>query len=158
MKSRAPRPVDLQAELPLSTFDAKAENDDDILHVPVIGRITAGLPILAEEHLVDTVRVERSMVRGGRDVFGLRFTGDSMIEAGIFNGDYIFVLKQLAAQKGDIVVALIGAEATVKYYFPGDDYITFKPANQHMAPILVRAKDFRASMLLGVVVGVYRKQ
>jgi repressor LexA len=157
MKSRALRPVDLQAELPLSTLDAKAENDDDILHVPVVGRIAAGLPILAEEHILDTVRIERSMVRGGRDVFGLRVNGDSMIEAGIFNGDYIFVRKQLAAQRGDIVVALIGDEATVKYYYPEKDYIAFKPANQHMAPILVRATDFRPTMLLGVVVGVYRK-
>jgi repressor LexA len=157
MKSRALRPVDLQAELPLSTLEAKAENDDDILHVPVVGRIAAGLPILAEEHILDTVRIERSMVRGGRDVFGLRVNGDSMIEAGIFNGDYIFVRKQLAAQRGDIVVALIGDEATVKYYYPEKDYIAFKPANQHMAPILVRATDFRPTMLLGVVVGVYRK-
>ena len=157
MKSRALRPVDLQAELPLSTLDARAENDDDILHVPVVGRIAAGLPLLAEEHILDTVRIERSMVRGGRDVFGLRVNGDSMIEAGIFNGDYIFVRKQLAAQRGDIVVALIGDEATVKYYYPEKDYIAFKPANQHMAPILVRATDFRPTMLLGVVVGVYRK-
>ena len=96
-------------------------------------------------------------MRGGRDVFGLRVNGDSMIEAGIFNGDYIFVRKQLAAQRGDIVVALIGDEATVKYYYPEKDYIAFKPANQHMAPILVRATDFRPTMLLGVVVGVYRK-
>ena len=157
MKSRALRPIDLQAELPLSTRETKAENDDDILHVPVVGRIAAGLPILAEEHILDTVRIERSMVRGGRDVFGLRVNGDSMIEAGIFNGDYIFVRKQLAAQRGDIVVALIGDEATVKYYYPEKDYIAFKPANQHMAPILVRATDFRPTMLLGVVVGVYRK-
>ena len=157
MKSRALRPVDLQADLPLSTLDAKAENDDDILHVPVVGRIAAGLPLLAEEHILDTVRIERSMVRGGRDVFGLRVNGASMIEAGIFNGDYIFVRKQLAAQRGDIVVALIGDEATVKYYYPEKDYIAFKPANQHMAPILVRATDFRPTMLLGVVVGVYRK-
>ena len=157
MKSRALRPVDLQAELPLSTLEAKAENDDDILSIPVVGRIAAGLPILAEEHILDTVRIERSMVRGGRDVFGLRVNGDSMIEAGIFNGDYIFVRKQLAATRGDIVVALIGDEATVKYYYPEKDYIAFKPANQHMAPILVRATDFRPTMLLGVVVGVYRK-
>jgi repressor LexA len=157
MKSRALRPVDLQAELPLSTLEAKAENDDDILSIPVVGRIAAGLPILAEEHILDTVRIERSMVRGGRDVFGLRVNGDSMIEAGILNGDYIFVKKQLSASRGDIVVALIGDEATVKYYFPERDYIRFQPANAQMAPILVRASDFRPTMLLGVVVGVYRK-
>ncbi len=129
----------------------------DIVDIPVVGRIAAGLPLLAEEHVLDTVRIERSMVRGGRDVFGLRVNGDSMIEAGIFSGDYIFVRKQITAQRGDIVVALIGDEATVKYFFPEKDYISFKPANAKMAPILVRATDFRPTMLLGVVVGVYRK-
>ena len=73
-------------------------------------------------------------MRGGREVFGLRVTGDSMIDAGILNGDYIFVRKQLTAQRGDIVVALIGDEATVKYYYPEKDYVRFQPANAAMAP------------------------
>ena len=64
-----------------------------MVDIPILGRIAAGLPLLAEEHVLDTVRIERSMVRGGRDVFGLRVNGDSMIEAGIFSGDYIFVRK-----------------------------------------------------------------
>src|SRR5215475_3985038 len=84
-------------------------------------------------------------------------TGDSMIDAGILNGDYIFVRKQPTADRGDIVVALIGDEATVKYYYPEKDYIRFQPANGQMAPILVRAADFKPTMLLGVVVGVYRR-
>jgi repressor LexA len=170
MKSRALRPRELDAEERAmrdgSNGAAVAEsgvaapaNDQgaDIVDIPVLGRIAAGLPLLAEEHVLDTVRIERSMVRGGRDVFGLRVNGDSMIEAGIFNGDYIFVRKQITAQRGDIVVALIGDEATVKYFFPEKDYIRFQPANAKMAPILVRATDFRPTMLLGVVVGVYRK-
>jgi repressor LexA len=130
---------------------------EDMVEIPVLGRIAAGLPLLAEEQVLDTVRIERNMVRGGRDIFGLRVNGDSMIEAGILNGDYIFVKKQLTAQRGEVVCALIGDEATVKYYFPEKDYIRFQPANAKMAPILVRATDFRATMLLGVVVGVYRK-
>ena len=125
--------------------------------MPVLGRIAAGLPLLAEEHVLDTVRIDRAMVRGGREVFGLKVTGDSMIEAGIFSGDYIFVRKQLTANRGDIVVALIGDEATVKHYYPEKDYVRFQPANSAMAPILVRAADFRPTMLLGVVIGVYRK-
>ena len=84
-----------------------------------LGRVAAGLPLLAEENVVDTVRVDRMLVRGGREVFGLRVTGDSMIEAGILGGDYIFVRKQSTAERGDIVVALIGDEATVKYFYPG---------------------------------------
>jgi len=164
MKSRALRPRDLDPSErngePSSRPESGSPANDqgaDIVDIPVVGRIAAGLPLLAEEHVLDTVRIERSMVRGGRDVFGLRVNGDSMIEAGIFSGDYIFVRKQITAQRGDIVVALIGDEATVKYFFPEKDYISFKPANAKMAPILVRATDFRPTMLLGVVVGVYRK-
>lgn len=164
MKSRALRPRDLDPSErngePSSRPESGSPANDqgaDIVDIPVVGRIAAGLPLLAEEHVLDTVRIERNMVRGGRDVFGLRVNGDSMIEAGIFSGDYIFVRKQITAQRGDIVVALIGDEATVKYFFPEKDYISFKPANAKMAPILVRATDFRPTMLLGVVVGVYRK-
>jgi repressor LexA len=122
-----------------------------------VGRIAAGLPLLAEEHMVDTVRIDRTLVRGGREVFGLKVHGDSMIEAGILSGDYIFVQKQLTANRGEIVVALIGDEATVKYYFPEKDHVRFQPANKAMAPIYVRAGDFKPTMLLGVVVGVFRR-
>ncbi|WP_437573024.1 transcriptional repressor LexA [Sorangium sp. So ce887] len=169
MKSRALRPRDLdgggtsggaelRGALVAGGNDAPAnDQDDDLVEIAVVGRIAAGLPLLAEEHVLDTVRIERTLVRGGREVFGLRVTGDSMIEAGIFSGDYIFVRRQLTAQRGDIVVALIGDEATVKYFFPEKDYVRFQPANAAMAPILVRASDFKPAMLLGVVVGVYRK-
>jgi repressor LexA len=152
MKSRALRVVDVNDRQapPRST-------DENILDIRIVGRVAAGLPLLAEENVVDTVRVDRMLVRGGREVFGLRVTGDSMIEAGILNGDYIFVRKQPTADRGDIVVALIGDEATVKYYYPEKDYIRFQPANAQMAPILVRAADFKPTMLLGVVVGVYRR-
>jgi repressor LexA len=167
MKSRALRPRDLEPSpagsrpdhngVPADAAAPANDQGEDMVEIPVLGRIAAGLPLLAEEHVLDTVRIERNLVRGGRDVFGLRVNGDSMIEAGILNGDYIFVKKQLTAQRGDIVVALIGDEATVKYYYPEKDYIRFQPANAKMAPILVRATDFRPTMLLGLVVGVYRK-
>jgi repressor LexA len=150
MKSRALRLVSREPEPPAGV-------DDSLLDVQVLGRVAAGLPLLAEENVVDTVRIDRMLVRGGRDVFGLRVQGDSMINAGILNGDYIFVRKQATAEPGEIVVALIGDEATVKYYHPEKDYVRFQPANDHMAPILVRASDFRPTMLLGVVVGVYRR-
>jgi repressor LexA len=132
-------------------------NDVDLIEIPVVGRVAAGLPLLAEEHIVDTVRIDRTLVRGGREVFGLKVHGDSMIEAGIMSGDYIFVRKQLTANRGEIVVAMIGDEATVKYYFPEKDHVRFQPANKNMAPIYVRASDFRPTMLLGVVVGVFRR-
>jgi repressor LexA len=154
MKSRALRPCDMES-LPASV--PSNGDEEGLVEIQVLGRVAAGLPLLAEENVLDTVRIDRTLVRGGREVFGLRVTGDSMIDAGIFSGDYIFVKKQLTAQRGDIVVALIGDEATVKYYYPERDYIRFQPANAQMAPILVRASDFKPTMLLGIVVGVYRR-
>ncbi len=152
MKSRALRVVEDPPPAP-----ARAEDDEELATVQVVGRVAAGLPLLAEENVIDTVRIDRMLVRGGRDVFGLRVAGDSMVDAGIFSGDYIFVKKQSTADRGDIVVALIGDEATVKYYFPEKDYVRFQPANAQMAPILVRASDFRSTMLLGKVIGVFRR-
>ncbi len=161
MKSRALRPTGLALQALGASDDVagvpQPANDDDLMDVPVLGRVAAGVPLLAEEHVIDTVRIDRGLLKGGREVFGLKVNGDSMIEAGILNGDYIFVRKQLTAQRGDIVVALIGDEATVKYYYPEKDYVRFQPANKNMAPILVRASDFRPTMLLGVVVGVFRR-
>src|SRR3974390_1167556 len=160
MKSRALRPTSLAAqalgELEGVGLEVPA-NDADMVEIPVVGRVAAGLPLLAEEHIIDTVRIDRSLVKGGREVFGLKVHGDSMIDAGILSGDYIFVKKQLTASRGEIVVALIGDEATVKYYFPERDHVRFQPANKNMAPIYVRAADFKPTMLLGVVVGVYRR-
>jgi repressor LexA len=171
MKSRALRPINVPGALGFSTgglsAGAEAKNDSlpsdrgaadaQMIDVPMLGRIAAGAPILAQENVESTVRIDRDLVRGGRDVFALRVQGDSMIEAGILSGDTIFVRKQSTANRGEIVCALIGDEATVKYYFPERDYIRFQPANSSMAPILVRATDFKPTMLLGVVVGVFRR-
>jgi len=168
MKSRALRPTGVQLPLPVGgepsnnvhqirSNDLVQSDDEDLVEIAIVGRVAAGQPILAEEHVVDTVKIDRGLVRGGRDVFGLKVHGDSMIDAGILSGDYIFVRKQLTASRGDVVVALIGDEATVKYYYPERDYVRFQPANKTMAPILVRAVDFKPTMLLGVVVGVFRR-
>src|SRR5690606_10987206 len=162
MKSRALRPTahansNGASDRASARAAVPASEDEDVIDVQVLGRVAAGLPLFAEEQVIDTVRVDRGLLKGGRDVFGLRDHGDSMIEAGIMNGDYIFVRKQLTANRGEIVVALIGDEATVKYYYPEKDYVRFQPANKAMAPILVRAVDFKPTMLLGVVVGVFRR-
>jgi repressor LexA len=157
MKSRALRPTNLATqtlgEMPVESV----ANDVDMAEIPVLGRVAAGLPLLAEEHVIDTVRIDRTLLKGGREVFGLKVQGDSMMDAGILSGDYIFVKKQLTASRGEIVVALIGDEATVKYYFPEKDHVRFQPANKNMAPIYVRSGDFKPTMLLGVVVGVFRR-
>ena len=128
-----------------------------LVEVPIVGRVAAGQPILAEERIEDTVQVDSFFLGAGRKVYGLRVQGDSMIGDGILPGDYIFVRKQLNADDGDIVVAMIDDEATVKrVYFEGDR-VRFQPSNPRMAPIYVRESDFRSTMILGVVVGIYRR-
>lgn len=151
MKSRALKLVDN------GTHKSANNNNDNTIEIQVLGRVAAGAPLLADENVIDTVRIDKMLVRGEKEVFGLKVTGDSMIEAGIFSGDYIFVKRQPSAERGDIVVALIGDEATVKHYYPEKDYVRFQPANAQMAPILVRASDFKPTMLLGKVVGVFRR-
>src|SRR4051812_12364116 len=153
LKSRALRPVG-----PAPTLGARADAPAvDVVEIPVIGRVAAGLPLLAVENVQDTVHVDRFFIGQTREVFALRVKGESMIEDGIFDGDYIFVKKQLQASRGDIVVAMIGDEATVKRYYPEGDSIRFQPANAAMQPIIVKKRDWKSVNLIGIVVGVYRK-
>lgn len=154
MKSRAIRPRESRGRSPLG---GPAANDGGLLEIPLLGRVAAGQPILAEEHIIDTIRVEPSLVGKKGEIFALRVVGESMIDAGILDGDCIFVRKQQTAERGSTVVALIGDEATVKYYFPEKDYVRFQPANAKMAPIIVRGVDFKPTMILGVVIGLYRQ-
>lgn len=158
LKSRALRPIGAStpSKSPAPVNDTISVGDD-MVEVPLIGRVAAGQPILAVENVEDTVKVDRFLVGDHREVFALRVKGDSMIDDGIHDGDFIFVKKALTAERGDIVVALIEDEATVKRYFPEGDVIRFQPANQNMQPILVKKKDFRSVNLIGIVVGVYRK-
>src|SRR5215467_4557421 len=167
LKSRAMRPVLPGGSgeiVPLKRAPAGTGNvqlvsgsDEDLAEVPIIGRVAAGSPILAVENVSDTVRIDRVLIGGHREVFGLRIVGESMIEDGIFDGDYVFVKKTPAAHSGDIVVAMIEGEATVKRYFPEGDRIRFQPANSNMDPIFVRKSDFKSVDIIGIVVGVYRK-
>lgn len=166
LKSRAMRPVlpDGSGELVPMRRMAQGTGgveivsaNDDMAEVPILGRVAAGQPILAIEHATDTVKVDRVLLGGHREVFGLRIVGESMIEDGIFDGDYVFVKKTPAAKVGEIVVAMIEGEATVKRYYPEGDRIRFQPANCNMEPIIVRRADFKSVDIIGVVVGVYRK-
>jgi repressor LexA len=130
----------------------------EVAEIPVVGKVAAGAPILAQENITDHVRID-SMLLGdsGKRIFALRVAGDSMIGDGIFDNDYIFVRKQLAAEAGEIVVVMIEDEATVKRYYPEGDRIRFQPSNPRLKPIYVNAEDFRETQIIGVVVGVYRK-
>ena len=151
LKSRALRPMGVRGPVRAPT------RDEDMIEVPLIGRVAAGVPLLAVENVEDTVKVDRLFIGQTRDVFALRVKGDSMIEDGIFDGDFIFVRKQLQANRGDIVVAMIEDEATVKRYYPEGEHIRFQPANSAMQPIIVRKRDWKSVNLIGIVVGVYRK-
>ncbi len=159
LKSRAMRPVRATSKRNGRSNEAAigSQLGDDLCEVPIIGRVAAGTPLLAVENVEDTVKVDRMLVGRHRDVFGLRIVGESMIEDGIFDGDYIFVKKTPSAKKGDIVVAMIDGEATVKRFFPEGDTIRFQPSNAKMKPILVSKSEFRSVDIIGIVVGVYRK-
>ncbi len=123
----------------------------EMVDVPVIGKITAGEPILAVENITDTFPIPLDFV-GNSESFMLTVRGESMIEAGILNGDYILVKKQNTAENGEIVVALIGDEATVKTFYKEKDHIRLQPQNSTMDPIIVPTCD-----ILGKVAGVFRK-
>lgn len=123
----------------------------ELVDVPVIGKITAGAPILAVENVTDTFPIPLDFV-GNSESFMLTVRGESMIEAGILDGDYILVRKQDIARNGEIVVALIEDEATVKTFYKEKDYIRLQPENSTMEPIIV--PDCK---ILGRVCGVFRK-
>lgn len=154
MKSRTLRLMKTPDGRPSSRPPA---SNDDLVEIPIIGRVAAGALSEAIESPEDTVHIDRMLIGGQRDVFGLRVTGESMIEAGIFDGDFVFVRKQLTANRGEVIIALVGDEATCKYYYPEREHIRLQPANKDMAPILIPKNDWRTTQVLGVVVGVYRR-
>ena len=123
----------------------------EMVNVPIVGKITAGQPILAVENITDTFPIPIDFV-GNSDSFMLTVRGESMIEAGILDGDYILVKRTNAAENGQIVVALIEDEATVKTFYKEDGYIRLQPENSTMDPIIVPD-----CQILGKVAGVFRK-
>ena len=125
----------------------------DVIDVPVVGRIAAGTPILAEQNIEDSFPIPARFVGNGT-TFMLTVRGESMIEAGIMDGDYILVEQCNTARNGDMVVAMVDgfeSEATVKTFYKEDDHIRLQPENSCMSPIIV--KDVK---ILGKVKGVFR--
>ena len=124
-----------------------------VVEVPLVGRIAAGTPILAEQNIEDSFPIPARFVGSGR-TFMLTVKGESMIEAGIMDGDYILVEQQRSVRNGDIVVAMIDgfeSEATVKTFYKEGDHVRLQPENSTMSPIIV--KDVK---ILGKVKGVFR--
>jgi repressor LexA len=118
--------------------------------LPLVGQVAAGQPILAEENIEDYVSVP-AIAGGGDGEYVLRIRGDSMKNAGILEGDYVVVRKQESAKNGDIVVALVGEEATVKRFFKESDHVRLQPENETMEPIRTRE-----AKVIGRVVGLFR--
>lgn len=120
--------------------------------VPLVGRVTAGIPILAEENIEDYIVLPQDLVGAEDELFALRVRGESMIRAGILNGDYIIVRKQSHADNGDIVVAMIEDEATVKRIFFERDGVRLQPENPYFDPIYSRKVQ-----VVGKVTALFRK-
>jgi repressor LexA len=141
-----------QPELAIAT---KEPSQSQLLEIPILGNVAAGTPIMAVQNLQGTVMVDRDFLMGQKDVFALRVKGDSMIEAGIFDGDLVFARQQIVAERGQMVVAQVNDEATVKYFYPENGRVRLEPANKHYRPIFVEAtKEFS---IAGRVIGVMRQ-
>jgi repressor LexA len=123
--------------------------------IPIVGRVRAGDPILAIENIEGYIHLDRNLVSSG-DVFLLRVQGDSMIDAHIQDGDFALVKPQPNAENGDIVVALIEDEATIKRIFKKRDLIRLEPANPKIEPIVVKKGEKKVT-IVGKVVGIFRK-
>lgn len=127
-------------------------NKKEMIDIPIIGKVTAGIPILAQESIEDYLTIPLDFVNSTNELFILKVQGDSMIEAGIHNKDLAIIEKTSIASNGDIVVALIENEATIKTFFKEDGHIRLQPENSTMEPIIV--DDCK---ILGKLSGIYRK-
>lgn len=131
--------------------EAAAGRGVGVVGLPLVGRVAAGDPLLALEQIEDVLEVPSFLVHSG-ECFVLRVKGSSMVEAGILDGDLVVVRRQDTAGNGDIVVAVLGDEATVKRFFREQDHVRLQPENEEMDPILVRDP-----VIAGKVVGVMRR-
>lgn len=127
-------------------------NRKEMINVPILGTITAGLPILAVENIEDTFPLPVNYIKSNKDLFILKVSGESMIEAGILDGDFSIIEKSNSANNGEIVVALIDNEATLKRFFKEKDHIRLQPENKNMSPIIVPE-----CQVIGRLVGIYRQ-
>lgn len=123
----------------------------EMLYIPIIGRVTAGIPILATENIEDLFPIPIDYIKHNQSLFMLRVVGDSMINAGINDGDLAIIEQNQTAVNGDIVVALIDNDATIKTFYKESDYIRLQPENDTLDPIIV--KD---CSILGKLVGLFR--
>lgn len=136
----------------MNTEDDSGIPKGDVSYAPVIGKVTAGIPITAVENIEEFIPIPSHLTNGDSDIFVLVIEGESMIEAGILDGDMVIIRKQNTAENGDIVVAMTDDdEATVKRFFKEKNHIRLQPENPNMEPLL-----YTNVSILGKVVGLYR--
>ncbi|MCY3773675.1 MAG: transcriptional repressor LexA [Gemmatimonadetes bacterium] len=142
-----PRAIEIMGSRNIS-----APGTGDVVQVPVLGRVAAGLPILAEENIEEYMTFPVSMVKQGGNIFALEVHGDSMVEDGIMDGDYVLVREQPGAEPGETVVAMLDDEATVKKFYRRNNRFELVPAHPTMKPIIADEVS-----IVGKVVGVFRR-
>lgn len=123
----------------------------EMVNIPIVGKVTAGMPILANENVEDIFPIPIDYIKHNKELFMLNISGDSMINAGIFDGDLAIIEKCQTARNGEIVVALIENEATIKRFYKEEDHIRLQPENDKMDAIIVDN-----CKILGRLVGLFR--
>ncbi|MCY6372539.1 transcriptional repressor LexA [Clostridium ganghwense] len=141
--STKPRTIEILKDPPIKK---------EMVSIPIVGKVTAGEPILAVENIEDTFPIPLSFIPSNKELFMLNISGESMIDAGIMDGDLAILEKTNYAENGDIVVALIDNEATIKRFFKEEDYIRLQPENKTMSPIIVDTCN-----IIGKLIGLFRK-
>ncbi len=144
------RAISVVKEATVTEFIPKASANPEILEVPLVGKVAAGSPILAVENIERTFPLPMDMATN-QEMFMLRVQGESMINAGILNGDLIIVARQPTAENGEKVVAMINDEVTVKTFYKENGYFRLQPENDTMEPIITTQLT-----ILGKVVGLFR--
>lgn len=150
-KPRAIRVIDFPGDEVFNMLPGYFPNKE-LVNVPVVGKVTAGQPILAVENIEDTFPIPVEIAQDS-NVFMLKVQGESMINAGILDGDMVLVKQQNVANNGDIVVALIEDEATVKTFYREKGHIRLQPENPNMDPIIIKNN----MSIIGKIIGVFRK-
>jgi repressor LexA len=138
-----------------SSLESQNPSDDgSFVRIPVVGRVAAGSPILAIENIDSSMIIDSSFIKKAENTFALEVQGDSMINAGIKEGDFVIVSQNEQTKNGDIIVALLDDEATVKRLFIKEDKISLIPENENYQPILINNQE--SFKVIGKVRGVFR--
>lgn len=138
----------------LSIVNTTPPKESTTYEIPIVGRVAAGYPVLAEENIEGTLALDASLIRKKKDCFGLKVKGDSMINAGIFEGDLVIISPQKECTDGDIVVALLDDEATMKRFVVDGNQVYLKPENENYS--IIDINKYANFSIIGKVVGVFR--